>query len=74
MPEREQFIIRVGALCEKDLFLDSPWDDLRQPLAALHQQCWKRIWAYAKTVCVTKKHEVVRNPTILSGQSGEHHR
>ena len=74
MPEREQFIIRVGALCEKDLFLDSPWDDLRQPLAALHQQCWKRILGLCKNSLRYEKHEVVRNPTILSGQSGEHHR
>ena len=48
LPEREQIITRVGALFDKELFLDSPLDDLRQPLAALHQQCRKRIWGLCK--------------------------
>ena len=48
--EREQFITRVGALFDKELFLDSPFDDLRQPMAALHRQCRKIFGAYAKRV------------------------
>ena len=62
MPEREQFIIRVGALFEKELFLDSPWDDLRQLLKALHQQCSKRVWGLCKNSLNYDIHEVMRSP------------
>ena len=62
MPEREQFITRVGALFDKELFLDSPLDDLRQPLAALHQQCRKRIWGLCKNSLSYDIHKVMRTP------------
>ena len=62
MPEREQFITRVGALFDKELFLDSPLDDLRQPLAALHQQCSKRIWGLCKNNLSYDIHKVMRDP------------
>ena len=62
MPEREQFITQVGALFDKELFLDSPLDDLRQPLAALHQQCRKRIWGFCKNSLSYDIHKVMRTP------------
>ena len=63
MPEREQFITRVGALFDTELFLDSPLDDLRQPLAALHQQCRKRVWGLCKHSLRYATHKVMRTPT-----------
>jgi hypothetical protein len=62
MPEREQFITQVGALFDKELFRDSPLDDLRQPLAALHQQCRKRIWGFCKNSLSYDIHKVMRTP------------
>ena len=62
MPERERFITQVGALFDKELFLDSPLDDLRQPLAALRQQCMKRIWGLCKNSLSYDIHKVMRTP------------
>ena len=67
MPEREQFITQVGALFVKELFLDSQWHDLRPPLAALHQQCKKRIWGRCKTSLSYDIYKVMRDlPAELS--------
>ena len=62
MPEREKIITRVGALFGSEFFLDSPLEDLRQPLAALHQQCSKRIWGLHKDELSYDIHQVMRDP------------
>ena len=67
MPEREQFITRVGALFDKELFSDTPLHDLRQPLAALHQQCQKRSWGLCKTLEEAENHSENQTVTHLTG-------
>ena len=55
-------IKRVGALSGSEFFLDSPLEDLRQPLAALHHQCSKRIWGLRKDELSYNIHQVMRDP------------
>ena len=67
MPAREQFITRVGALFDKELFSDTPLHDLCQPLAALHQQCQKRSWGLCKTLEEAENHSENQTVTHLTG-------
>ncbi len=62
MPPREQFIIDVGNLFDKTLFLASPLEDLRQPLAALHQQCSQRVWGLNRDKLSYDINSVMRDP------------
>ena len=40
--------MQVGGLFDKELFLQSPLEDLRQPLAALHARCAQRAWGLSR--------------------------
>ena len=62
MPERERLIIQVGTLFGRELLADSPLDDLRQPLAALHKQCNKRVWGLCKNELCYDISKVMQHP------------
>ena len=59
---KRKIITLVGALFGSEFFLDSPLEDLRQPLAALHRQCSKRIWGLRKDELIYNIHQVMRDP------------
>ena len=62
MPPREQFIAHVGSLFDKELFADSPLDEIRKPLAALHQVCSQRVWGLSTDTVGHDIFKVMRDP------------